>query len=529
MNQAPDHSVTEIIASLPGLGADGGASYNPTLVLAQQQARAAEGDTASMLSAPSVPLFAKEEHAPAESPGAGSSIADYIGSIPGNERFRLERPLAKGGIGEVWNARQQALQRVLAVKRLRLDKFPREEMTPHVSHPIEVAFFQEALLTANLEHPNIVPVYDLGLDEEGRLLLAMKLIRGQGWNELIRKDFGTMPVGAFLKKHLRILLGVCDAVRFAHSRGVVHRDLKPAQVVIGDFGEVQLMDWGLAIIFDTAAARLHIPHVMESGAIPTIANGPNPAGTPAFMAPEQLDRNTLRICAATDVFLLGGILYQLLTGAGPYSGMDSKTAMAKAAACQYQPIQDRARERFVPAELAALANWAMAREIADRPQSVRQFMDHVADFIENAERRWESLELTARVDEALRAPGLDVKGLGLLQSQLDNAAGLWAQNPELDPMRSRLVAAYTNLLVNEDYQTHQAIATANRLADKRLRNYLIAHIERGWARQKRRKSLLTQLVILGVVLLAILAATAVWQVAGPMGADADSEVVEPAE
>ncbi len=526
MSAPPDHTVTEILASLPGLTPDGGASYNPTLVLAQQQARAAEVDTASML----VPRGVVEPPQPRPGPGAeessGSPLAEYIARIPVNERFELDKPLAKGGIGEVWNARQKALQRVLAVKRLRLDKFPKDEMPQGLSHPIEVAFYQEALLTANLEHPNIVPVYDLGIDEEGRLLLAMKLIRGHGWNELIRKDFGTMPIGKFLRKHLQVLMGVCEAVRFAHSRGIVHRDLKPAQVVVGDYGEVQLMDWGLAIVYDTAAARNTIPHVMELNAVPTTRDGPNPAGTPAFMAPEQLDKTTQRICPATDVFLLGGILYQLLTGAGPYSGMDSKTAMARAAVCDMRPIQERAGERFVPQELAALANWALSRSIADRPQTVRVFMDHLADFLENAERRWESLELTARVDEALRAPGVDIRALGLLQSQVDNAAGLWPRNPEIDPLRSRIVAAHTNLLVNEDYQTHRAITMANSLSDKRLRNYLIAHIERGWGRQKRRKSLVTQLIILGVVLLGILAAAALYQLVPHGGGAAEADAAE---
>ncbi len=199
--------------------------------------------------------------------------------------YDTTKEIGRGGFGEVWEAVQTSLDRVVAVKRLRRDRVQRADVSKGYVRFMEDAFRREAMTTACLEHPNIVPVHDLASDNEGKPLLAMKLVRGSQWDFLMRTDFNELPVEEFLAKHIPILLSVAQAVAFAHSRGIVHRDIKPGQVMVGEFGEVVLMDWGLAILYDATALkgsgqRLSAMLARE----PTSAT--SPAGTLAFMAPE---------------------------------------------------------------------------------------------------------------------------------------------------------------------------------------------------------------------------------------------------
>ena len=144
-------------------------------------------------------------------------------------------------------------------------------------------------MTGDLEHPNIVPIYDLGEDDKGVLFYAMKRVKGRPWDKVVgEKSFD---------ENLEIWMKVADAVAFAHSRGVVHRDLKPENVMLGDFGEVLLMDWGLAIVLDSPAAK-------KAGM----------AGTPAYMPPEMAMGPVTRVGTPADIYLMGAILYEILTG-----------------------------------------------------------------------------------------------------------------------------------------------------------------------------------------------------------------------
>src|SRR5690606_34281763 len=134
------------------------------------------------------------------------------------------------------------LGRRVAVKRLKRSLFDDHKFHPMRIEALRHAFRQEGLTTANLDHPNIVPIHNLGTDVEGRPVLTMKFVRGTPWDQIIAEDFGEMPVSDFLAKHIPILVSMANAVAFAHSRGFVHRDLKPSQVMVGEFGEVYLMD-----------------------------------------------------------------------------------------------------------------------------------------------------------------------------------------------------------------------------------------------------------------------------------------------
>ncbi len=190
-------------------------------------------------------------------------------------------------MGEVVAARQTALGREVAIKRL-----PRSGVTARD----QARFRSEAILASSLDHPNIVPIHDLGVDQEGRTFFAMKKVQGTHWGARFRQ------LGE--AENLEILIRVCDAVAFAHSRGVLHRDLKPDNIMIGEFGEVLLMDWGLAVRLDD----LH----RESSRFAS--------GSPAYMAPEMACADNAAIGIRSDVYLLGACLYELLVGEPPHPG-----------------------------------------------------------------------------------------------------------------------------------------------------------------------------------------------------------------
>jgi serine/threonine protein kinase len=174
-----------------------------------------------------------------------NSGAGEINMPKNGAAFRLIRRIGRGGMGEVWEAVQVSLNRAVAVKRVVTHGKASDSTAARTRD-----FMMEALVSARLEHPNIVPVHDLGRDEAGAPLLAMKLVKGASWETRIREEFETLPPEQFLSRHIPTLIAVAQAVAFAHSRGVVHRDIKPSQVMLGDYGEVLLMDWGLAVVLD---------------------------------------------------------------------------------------------------------------------------------------------------------------------------------------------------------------------------------------------------------------------------------------
>jgi len=225
--------------------------------------------------------------------------------------YELFDRLGSGGMGEVYRGRDPSLGRDLAVKVVR-DRYR--------GHPeVEQRFLQEARLTGSLQHPDIVPIHNLGRLPDGRLYYTMKLVRGQTLDRLLAGRPAGQPES--LPGLLSIFEKVCQAIAYAHSKGVIHRDLKPANVMVGAFGEVQVMDWGLAKVVGCQESqpveeeRLP-PSVGEDGrTIPGQA-----MGTPAYMSPEQANGRWSQVGPASDIFSLGATLYHLLTGRQPYSG-----------------------------------------------------------------------------------------------------------------------------------------------------------------------------------------------------------------
>ncbi len=295
------------------------------------------------------------------SPGAAEGLAERVRAIPVRTDLAYGEVLGRGGMGLVRAATQASLGRVVAVKTLREDA-PRELGVD--------GLLREAWVTGALEHPNVVPVHDLAVDAEGRPLLVLKRIDGTAWSALIadpdrlQRDFGVQSPRTW---HLRVLMQVCTAVAFAHSRGILHRDLKPENVMVGQYGEVYVLDWGLAVALEGAADE-RLPRASEVRAI---------AGTPAYMAPEMLARPSDRLSVATDVYLLGASLYHVLAGRPPHLAPSALGVMMRVLDARPDPLPD------VPEALAAICARAMAARPEDRFPTALALRDAIGAWLEH--------------------------------------------------------------------------------------------------------------------------------------------------
>ncbi len=281
-------------------------------------------------------------------------VAVEAGAGAGAVDLELGGTLGRGGMGVVRLARQPALGREVAVKSLG-DDAPEER---HV-----VALVQEASIAGSLEHPNIVPVHVLGRNDRDQPLLVMKRVQGVGWRDLLRDPSHpawSRVTGDRLSFHLGVLMQVCNAVHFAHSRGVIHRDIKAENVMIGEFGEVYLLDWGVA-------CRASPPGSPVDPAL---------VGTPACMAPEMVRGGGPHIDARTDVYLLGATLHEVLVGRPRHAQASLYDVLRSA--FDSAPF---AYDAGVPRELAALCNKATSARPEDRHPSALAVRQAIADFL----------------------------------------------------------------------------------------------------------------------------------------------------
>lgn len=287
-------------------------------------------------------------------------LLDEQESRPGEApQLQLGDVAGTGRMAVVREATQLPLRRRVAVK------------IPHFDGDAD-ALVAEARIAGALEHPNIVPIHVLGRDREGRPRLVMKLIEGEPWSHQLAEPDRLER----LRHHLGILLSVCNAVGLAHGRGVIHRDLKPANVMIGPFGEVYVVDWGLAI--ETGGATR--PRDVE--------------GTPAFMAPEMLSSEGAPLGPACDIHLLGGILHVILAGVAPYEGMTLRQRLADPTVA---PVSRMPHE--VAPELIAICQRALSTGPSERHTSVHAFRE----AIEKSLRHLGSLEVSTAAEARLRS------------------------------------------------------------------------------------------------------------------------------
>lgn len=317
--------------------------------------------------------------------------------------YEIGSELGRGGLGVVHVATQQVFDRQVAVKRL---------LGGTGNHKAALRFFAEALITAQLEHPHIVPIHDLLTDGDGQLRLVMKRVEGNTWHHLLYTEDHPEPAGTAeftLDDHLGILLKVCDALSFAHERGILHRDLKPENVMVGAYGEVLVMDWGCAVAF---GAHEHHP------AIPRVDDITMIAGTPAYLPPEMAMVRREAMGPHSDVYLLGAVLYEMLTHQRPHRGERIQAVLRDSAFGTIVPPAAAAPERDIPDELSSITMAALAKDPAARIATVAEFAHRLRDYRLHAQ----AVSLTAVAREHLTAATTDRRNADELLRQAVSAA-----------------------------------------------------------------------------------------------------------
>jgi formylglycine-generating enzyme required for sulfatase activity/serine/threonine protein kinase len=315
-------------------------------------------------------------------------------------RYRPEGEIARGGMGAVVRVWDEDLRRHLAMKVLLGRREIRPGDTPTAAKRRLARFLEEAQVTAQLDHPGIVPVHELGLDADGEVFFTMKLVKGR----TLATVFDELAAGEgdwTQTRVLGLLVRVCEAMSFAHAKGVIHRDLKPTNVMVGSFGEVYVMDWGLARILgreDERDLRVQAEPTLQSSEVRSDRRdraGETPdsslytmdgdvVGTPAYMSPEQAGGRVSEMSPASDVYALGAMLYHLLVGHMPYALPDGRlnnyAVWHRVQEGPPRPLHELAPD--APAELVAICERAMEREAAARYEDVRALAADLRAYLE---------------------------------------------------------------------------------------------------------------------------------------------------
>jgi serine/threonine protein kinase len=284
--------------------------------------------------------------------------------IPTPDHLRVFAELARGGMGRIHPATDRNLLRHVALKRLDKDlarqAFYRD------------GFIAEGQITGQLEHPNIVPVHELAIDPSGVPYFTMKLVQGVSFHRWLHDS--SRPLGSTerLEEGLEIFVKVCDAVSYAHHRGVIHRDLKPENIMVASFGQVYLMDWGLARLTKTRPA---------SGSSSQM-EAPGPVGTPGYMAPEQARGNPAEMNERSDVFGLGAVLYEIVSGKTPFGDhADADATILQTQAGAVVPIDQATASIGVSKRLRDIVARSTAPRPEDRHASVIELRRDVVSFL----------------------------------------------------------------------------------------------------------------------------------------------------
>ena len=401
---------------------------------------------------------------------APTVMASGLPAVPG---YELAEEVGRGAMGVVYRARDTALGRDVAVKVLQ-DRFPAAGSAAR-------RFLEEARITGQLQHPGIPPVHEVGTLADGRLFLAMKLIKGRTLADVLKAQQPGLP------PLLPAFEAVCQAVGYAHAHGVVHRDLKPANVMVGAFGEVQVMDWGLAKVL--RARRGTEPTESSEATAPATeivslrgdAAGTQPGdalGTPAYMAPEQAIGAVDQLDRRTDVFGLGAVLCHLLTGRPPYRGGDAESTRQLAALAKLTDAFARLDGCGAEPGLVALCKKCLSGEPADRPADAGELAIAVADLRAAADDRARRAEV-ARAEDAVRAAEerkraavelaeqqkrRKLQGLlavaGLLLAAAGGGFAWWSQKQADERERDRLTADAAQARLDSERRVEQAKAEA---------------------------------------------------------------------
>jgi serine/threonine protein kinase len=398
-----------VIAEFPDLNAEERARlFELTQAAAEEEAR--DGQTAA--AAPAEPGDAQRDGAApsidvgtegAADPDFASAVLRRLAAREGSfGRYSLKGEVARGGQGVVLRVWDEDLRRNLAMKVMLGRGEPAETGKTPPADPRSLGrFLEEAQVTGQLDHPGIVPVHELGLDSQGRVFFTMKLVKGED----LKAVFARVHAGEAewsQTRALSILLRVCEAMSYAHSKRVIHRDLKPSNIMVGRYGEVFVMDWGLARMLDRkddkdvrvrpqadsftsgvnserrerAASEPDSPLLTMDGDI---------VGTPAYMSPEQASGHLERMGPASDVYALGAMLYHLLTGRMPYVTPDARVNnyAILSRVQEGPPVGVASLAPKAPVELVAICEKAMARDPGDRYTDMSALADDLRASLEN--------------------------------------------------------------------------------------------------------------------------------------------------
>lgn len=314
-------------------------------------------------------------------PPSGSLVPP--GELTG-PRYSTQEALGSGGVGHVTAVLDRVIRRSVALKSLK---------QTHAGDPVIAArFVEEARITAQLEHPNIVPVYDLGAASDGQPYYTMRVVKRRSLRDVL-----STPVRRAwpLVRLLGVLVQISRALGYAHSRGVLHRDVKPENVLVGDFGEVYLADWGLAKVTSATSIDIHRP-----GSAPPIAT--DSGGTPGYLAPEVVRGERAHVDHRADLFSLGVMLYEVLVGKAPFQGKDVEAVLKATARCE--PVPPTAAAPGCPLLLEDLCLQLLAKDPARRPHSAEEVAQRIEEYLEGTKEKQRRLQEAQRLCERAGEP-----------------------------------------------------------------------------------------------------------------------------
>ena len=321
-------------------------------------------------------------------------------------RYEIHGEIARGGIGVVLKGRDTDLGREVAIKILRDRHGGKPEMLRR--------FVEEAQIGGQLQHPGILPVYDLGVRADGKPFFTMKLVQGQTLANLFEAGADSPEER---RRCLTILVQVCQTVAYAHACGVVHRDLKPSNIMVGAFGEIQVLDWGLSKVLtrggvedDRKAGRASGEPVKvetdRSESEPAWSQAGSVMGTPAYMSPEQAQGEVERLDERSDVFSLGAILCEALTGKPPYVGPTPESIRRLAAQGDLEPALARLEECEADVELVRITKSSLEPQQTARPRDAGVLAKEISTYLASVDERLRQVELSRTAAEArARAEG----------------------------------------------------------------------------------------------------------------------------
>jgi serine/threonine-protein kinase len=364
------------------------------------------------------------------------ALPEAVGTTDdGQPRYERVELLGKGGMGEVWRVRDRELNRSVAMKVLRPDVLRSSRGLAR--------FREEAQVASQLQHPGIIPIHDLGRLPDGRVWFTMKEVRGRTLEELLqdhhralRGGWGTG--GLTLRRLLDVFHRVCETVAYAHARGVVHRDLKPANIMVGDFGEVLVLDWGLAKVLGSGGdeeGRLHDPvrtTTSLDGATDATRVGAV-TGTPAYMSPEQARGQTHRLSPAADVYALGATLYDVLTERPPYTASSVREMLDQVIATDPIHPPSHVVQHPIDDELDRITLKALAPRASDRYPTAGELASDLALWLDGARKRARALQIVDDAEQLAQEAARAEREAADLAARAERALdGVAATAPEED-------------------------------------------------------------------------------------------------